>query len=156
MRAYAVALCVVFSLAAAGCYSGDAPVGDECREKEQCSTGLCFQAERYGVSTGWPGGYCTEECKTTCDRGAACVEFEDSSFCMSACGRQKDCRDGYVCNLLEGACLPDCRLGFDCGSSLYCSEVGICAELSQGGDTDTGTDPAGLDPIGGPGPGGRW
>lgn len=151
MNVHAIALYAAVSSAICGCYSGNAPVGDPCEEKEQCSTGLCLQAERYGESTGWSDGYCTEECTATCHSGAKCVAFEDASYCMSPCIGPFDCRDGYVCNLLAGACIPDCRLGFDCGTSLHCTEVGVCVDLSGDTDTDTDTAPStGSGPIGAP------
>jgi hypothetical protein len=101
---------------------GDEPIGAACEEKEDCDSSLCFQQERWGESTGWTGGYCSDECSGSCERGAECVEIGEDSYCMASCEQDSDCRNGYVCSPSVHACLPDCREGWDCGDAYVCDE----------------------------------
>jgi hypothetical protein len=119
-------LCVLIVLWLAGCQSGDRAIGESCTEKNQCKSGLCLQEERWGESTGWNGGYCTQTCSDSCSGSAVCVPFADDSYCMEGCTSDTGCRSGYVCNPLAGACLPDCRRGWDCGSGYSCNDNGYC------------------------------
>ena len=100
--------------------------GSACTEKSECSSGLCLLQEEYGAATGWTGGVCTASCAgSTCGNGV-CVALESSSYCLGACQRASDCRQGYVCDTVVGACLPDCQKGFWCGSKLTCQKDGTC------------------------------
>ncbi len=100
----------------------DKPIGAACEEKKDCDSGLCFQQERWGESTGWTGGYCSDKCTESCSRGAECIEIGENSYCMASCVRDSDCRGGYLCNPSVRACLPDCREGWDCGDAYVCDE----------------------------------
>jgi hypothetical protein len=109
-----------------GCWDGTASVGDPCEEKQECSSGLCLQESRYGEWTGWREGYCTRTCRTDCKEGGVCVAFADASYCLSVCESDGACRLGYLCHPGLGACLPDCREGFDCDGEV-CGPDGFCA-----------------------------
>lgn len=100
--------------------------GGACSSKADCASGLCVLASEFGKSTGWEGGLCTASCAdTTCSDGV-CVALESTSYCLGACTRTSDCRQGYVCDSLVGACLPDCQKGFSCGTKLACQTDGTC------------------------------
>ena len=107
------------------------PIGAACDEKEDCKSGLCLQEERWGESTGWADGYCTEECSGGCGRDAKCIELGDASYCMESCDEDTDCRSGYLCHPELSVCLPDCREGWDCGDDYFC-DGGICLPDSDG------------------------
>jgi hypothetical protein len=107
--ASAVAL-LAFAAAASGCTP---VIGDKCVLSTDCST----RGDRL-CDTSQPDGYCTQfNCTTnSCPDHAACVLFnaavpgcgyDDHSgnygartaraFCVGSCGRDSDCRAGYVC-----------------------------------------------------------
>lgn len=100
------------------CSVGCSPkIGDECSTATQCNasdrTRICL-AESV---SGFPGGYCTAfNCSpTSCPEEALCVAYRNQladapecggsgqsgrlrrSYCMLACDRDSDCRDGYAC-----------------------------------------------------------
>jgi len=113
------------------CCSGKRPLGSACQEKEACSSGYCLQESRWGISTGWKDGYCTETCSGSCKYGV-CVAIGNDSLCMAKCGSDSDCRTGYVCNPSNQVCLPDCRSGWDCGDQLVCDSNGYCSVKQVG------------------------
>jgi hypothetical protein len=118
----------------------------------------------------WTSGSCSLACPTSseCPANSLCVTMEDgSAYCASACTAGTDCRGGYVCASAVGACLPDCRLGWSCGSTLVCGESGACV-VPLAGDAGVAPDAAFATPDAsmrggdaggrgpGPGPGGVW
>jgi hypothetical protein len=149
------------------------PVGAACEWNAECLSGLCIAEQREDAGVAWTAGSCSLECTTAqCPANSTCVGLEDgSSYCVSNCTADMDCREGYVCSSLAAACLPDCRLGWPCGTTLACDgDSGACvasappdAGLASAdaalpvGDAQTpwrGTDAGGRGP--GPGPGGVW
>lgn len=116
---------LVLGWLAAGCFPGDESVGRPCREKEECSAGLCLQESRYGAATGWLGGYCTARCSASCAEGI-CTSLADGSYCLESCTVRQDCRSGYVCHPEQRVCMPDCLGGWPCGGDLQCGPGGIC------------------------------
>lgn len=120
---------VLASVANGGC-SGRShiAVGGPCKLDESCVTGVCLRESRQREQRQWQGGYCSGNCaKEECPSGS-CLRLEDGrSYCVSSCSNAADCRDGYVCSTSVEACLPDCRLGWSCGSTLTCNaETGMC------------------------------
>ncbi len=106
--------------------TGLTSLGGPCTDKSACTTGLCVMSSMYGQDTGWQDGTCTAECAgTTCAEGV-CVALQTTSYCLTSCTRASDCRQGYVCDLVAGACLPDCQKGFSCGAQLACQTDGTC------------------------------
>jgi serine protease len=86
------------------------------------------------LTQGWPGGYCSQDCKTSaCPLGSTCVGTT-SPFCLSQCTGpntgQSTCRAGYVCyddGTGKGSCLPRCSTDPDCGGQLTCNVgTGYC------------------------------
>jgi hypothetical protein len=88
-------------------------IGDKCILSTDCST----RGDRL-CDTSQPDGYCTQfNCsKNSCPDDAACVLFNASingcgyddrsgpygsrvarAFCVKSCGRDSDCRSGYIC-----------------------------------------------------------
>jgi len=70
-----------------------AVVGDACEINTDCGT------EMY-CENSMPEGYCTvKTCEITgCPDFGVCVVFDlDTSFCMTPCELDTDCREGYVC-----------------------------------------------------------
>ena len=106
------------------------PVGLGCSTSSDCLSAVCIAEERAESGVSWTAGTCSQVCgaESACPAASACVSFDDdSSLCLSSCGKTGDCRAGYVCSSAVGACLPDCRLGFSCGTSLGCDSVtGAC------------------------------
>ncbi|MEE9384622.1 MAG: hypothetical protein V3V08_14555 [Nannocystaceae bacterium] len=96
-------------------------------------------------STGWVGGYCTIECDLNCREGAACLVLGDVVYCMTECKNDDGCRDEYLCSPWSNVCLPDCRLGYECGE-LECTDDGYCVDP---GWEDPGTTKA-VAPLGEP------
>lgn len=124
---------------------GTGKVGAKCASGTDCGSEFCIIEQSDTSGTGWSGGYCSLECsETNCVDGAVCVPFADqSSYCAASCAGNSDCRAGYVCSTAIDACLPDCRLGWSCGSLLICDQdSGVCTGkmLAIGeacnGDTD--------------------
>jgi hypothetical protein len=116
-------------LATTGCSGrSNVDIGGPCVLDESCVTGVCLRESRQGQQSHWRGGYCSGDCeKQECPSGT-CVRLGDGRYyCASSCTRTSDCRDGYACATASGACLPDCRLGWSCGSTIACNdETGIC------------------------------
>jgi hypothetical protein len=132
MKRPILSFCLFILLGLAACQGDNRAIGSSCTEKDQCESGYCIQEERWGESTGWKDGYCTETCSGSCSGRAVCVPLGDDSFCLENCNADGDCRSGYVCNPYINACLPDCRRGWDCGSGFSCNDSGYCVISSAG------------------------
>ena len=99
--------------------------GHPCQWDIDCESGLCLPEYSAGEQTGWTDGMCTSFCPAgDCAEGTTCVRLCDGNYCLPTCEDSAHCRPGYVCTE-SGACLPDCRSGFDCGE-FECSEEGQC------------------------------
>jgi serine protease len=87
--------------------------------------GTCF--------TGYPGGYCTQECNTTsCPLGSTCIGGTNKA-CLSQCtgpgAGQSTCRSLYVCyddGTGYGVCLPKCNTDADCSPDFCNMGTGYC------------------------------
>ncbi len=103
-------------------------LGEPCEWALDCASGICFAETRDGLATGWPGGFCSEPCGAggICGEGMTCAPLDGVGWCLSACAADTDCREGYLCQAGFEACMPDCRLGFDCGAVLVCGADGRC------------------------------
>lgn len=101
-----------------------ARVGEPCTDDAQCLSGICFEATDGTTDTGWAGGACAAPCTVEC--ASDCVVFDGQPWCLGSCA-QAPCRDGYVCDPDPQVCLPDCRLGWDCGTNFACGADGTCA-----------------------------
>ena len=126
--------------ATGSCVSPTGAVGGECTQSTECQSLLCIPEAVTETGVQWSGGYCSQECSDTvpCPDGSVCIPFEDgSAYCAAACADTTACRAGYVCSTAVGGCLPDCRQGWSCGSSLIC-------------DADSGLCGLGTNPIGSP------
>jgi hypothetical protein len=102
---------------------GTTPVGGKCKLSSDCKSGLCTPEQSTASGTEWTEGYCTQACSSTlpCADGASCLTYADgTSYCVAACAASSDCRTGYICSATAKACLPDCRQGWSCGTSLSC------------------------------------
>jgi hypothetical protein len=128
---------------------GTTLLGDACTVNQECASGLCIP-ERGSTSTvAWSGGACSQYCSMSaaCPAEATCVPMEDgTAYCVPSCASTADCRADYICDIDVFACLPDCRLGWSCGTRLVCDAVsGSCvlpsssdAGAPDGGYTDAG------------------
>ncbi|HZH78802.1 MAG TPA: S8 family serine peptidase [Archangium sp.] len=72
-------------------------VGQPCTRDSDCGTnGLC-------ATTGYPGGYCTQDClDSKCPTGSQCYGNDEgtAAYCFATCtgtGGQGSCRTGYIC-----------------------------------------------------------
>ncbi len=98
-------LCALpFLLAACG-----PTVGDPCTVAKECGPGLCVNRSFA------PGGYCTQACTlgaaNACPAGTVCVADaigRDSPGCMRSCSHQRECREGYVCQVEKDSATPIC------------------------------------------------
>ncbi len=91
----------VFALLTVAC----GPVmGDPCSANSQCGPGVCLQRDFT------PGGYCSQTCGT-CPTGSVCVADalgKDTPGCMKTCGKESDCREGYLCRVEHGSQVAIC------------------------------------------------
>jgi hypothetical protein len=112
------------------CVYPQGPIGSACTLNAQCASGLCTPETGATGSTGWTGGYCTQSCadRASCPAGSTCVTFADgAAYCAASCSESVPCRQGYVCSGTIAACLPDCRQGWGCGTTLSCDQgTGMC------------------------------
>ncbi len=105
-------------------------IGAACATADDCASGLCIPAQSTATGTAWNGGYCTALCDggAPCPASSQCIDYADGSSCAVSCTGDTECRTGYVCNPEVLACLPDCRQGFSCGSTLACdAATGSCS-----------------------------
>lgn len=85
-----VLLSLLALLLSVGC---TAAIGDDCSSDAQCPSGS------YCDKT-MPDGLCTlADCRPgQCPDESVCAEFGNGqSFCMAACKKDDDCRDGWSC-----------------------------------------------------------
>jgi len=98
-------------------------IGASCQFNSDCASALCTVEQSSSSGKIWAEGYCTAACTAAapCANSATCITYADgSSFCAATCAADTDCRGGYVCSRTAKSCLPDCRQGFNCGTSLVC------------------------------------
>ncbi|HEV8320386.1 MAG TPA: hypothetical protein VG389_02145 [Myxococcota bacterium] len=139
LRAAALGAALCAAAAGAGCPER---IGGKCDNSLDCSserTRLCDISQ--------PGGYCLipgcEAGGSVCPHEASCVAFRDTaeSFCLRACERDAQCRDGYVC------CVPEADAGI---AILPLPDGGVPANGDPGyciaADPDTGARPTGCAP----------
>jgi hypothetical protein len=121
-------ICVPFCTATSGCPGGmtcdaggrpplchrtgtDARVnGEPCAHHADCHAGSYCLAER-ALFSGWPSGYCTQDCRTQedCGNGGVCVlscEDDDDNILNDPC--DDDTRPGVDDPSNNGLCLDDC------------------------------------------------
>jgi hypothetical protein len=132
-----LALCGWFAtaFALATCTSNVAvPVGGGCSSDDVCLTGFCIgDTDASGKATPWAGGYCSGNCeRSACPQGSCLVMADNTHYCVAGCKADGDCRAGYVCDQHISACLPDCRKGWSCGSSLTCNSSDGSCDLAEG------------------------
>ncbi len=131
--------------------AADGAIGATCLAHEDCQSSICIpSAHPDGNSTFWQEGYCSLICtpQIECPEGSSCQTLLDTSYCLDDCESDSNCREAYVCDTDWNSCLPDCRLGWDCGLQMQCDEqTGICVQLEDGDDDQDSGGP-------GPGPGG--
>lgn len=138
MRRIALHRCIVVALGFAACASNaTVPVGGACSLDDACSTGICFHdTDASGKSTPWTNGYCSGNCADApCPEGICLALADSNSYCVSTCTADSDCRAGYVCAQAVSACLPDCRKGWSCGSTLTCNPANGKCEVALAFET---------------------
>jgi hypothetical protein len=108
---------------------GTTQVGGGCSSDNDCANGFCIlDTDASNKATGWNGGYCSGDCaNTSCPQGSCLTMADSNKYCVATCSADSNCRSGYVCAKAASACLPDCRKGWSCGSTLTCnSSNGTC------------------------------
>ena len=104
-------------------------IGSACTDDSTCGQGgIC--------GTGFPGGYCTQDCSTTsCPLASKCLSGETVSLCLDTCtaprAGRSTCRQDYVCEndgTGQGVCIPACTTIQDfCDAPLRCNaSSGYC------------------------------
>lgn len=116
------------------------PLGDRCRNGDQCSPGICLQTQ----GRGWPSGTCAAVEATGCAPiDAVFVEFDDAALSgawVPGCSTNADCRSEYHCDQSWGTCMRD--LGHEIILGNLPPER-ICAPLTSGPPApDGGVPPA--------------
>jgi hypothetical protein len=110
--------CCACALAVAACASDTPELGAGCSSHGiACDEGLvCFDT--------YPGGYCSQPCKTV----GATSECPDGSVCGNLCpqGTRGGCGSVIVDAL---ACLKICRVKQDCRLDLDCIAVGTAGTM---------------------------
>ncbi len=121
--------------------SGTGPIGAACDAYADCSGGpggFCAVD-----STGFDGGYCTQECRTNgdCPSGAHCSDLLGA--CVDNCTSNSNCRSGYLCVDQDDDSMKEClpgatgsgRIGDPCMRTSDCSggEHGGCLTESGNG-----------------------
>ena len=108
---------------------GERATGDPCQWSVECAGGLCLAERPGGEPSGWTGGMCSAPCGdgACASDSEVCVKLQTGARCLPGCVGDEGCREGYLCVAAAGACLPDCRLGWDCGVGFPCGEDGRCA-----------------------------
>jgi len=127
-----IAVCAGVLCVAAACGSGERaealrPTGDPCSWGMQCEGGMCIAESVGSTRTGFSDGTCTELCiEQPCSVGDVCVDLRDGLYCLPACGGESgECRPGYVCHSLLGACFPSCK-NTGCPGGMQCLPEGEC------------------------------
>jgi len=103
-------------------------IGNACTTDATCGeNGVC--------GTGFPQGYCTQDCRTdACPLSSKCLTTDSVAFCLATCtgprmGRST-CRSGYVCEndgAGTGLCVPACTSSSDCEGAQTCTvATGYC------------------------------
>lgn len=101
-------------------------IGTACADDGPCAPGFC--------GTGFPGGYCTQDCATeACPLGSRCISGSSFSVCLATCAGprtgQSDCRPAYVCEndgTGAGVCIPACTMDSDCAPQTCNTSTGYC------------------------------
>ena len=124
--------------------SGDTPLGGGCKLNTDCESLYCIPEKATADGVTWVGGMCSSLCGE-CDAGFVCMPMGGVGVCLPACAPfdPSSCRAGYVCLPPAGACLPDCRLGFDCGEGFFCNPDGFCVPESAQQPPGSGGTPSG-------------
>lgn len=110
--------------------------GDEARVIGTACTGDPMCGANGVCATGFPQGYCTQDCaRTACPAGAKCLSGETVSICLDTCTGprrgQSTCRANYVCEddgSGAGVCIPACATIQDfCEAPQACNQAsGYC------------------------------
>ena len=137
-------------------------IGDKCVLSTDCST----QGDRL-CDTSQPDGYCTEfNCAAdSCPDEAACVLFNSNvpgcgfddrngaygsrvarAFCVAKCGKNSDCRDGYVCRSAKASPWDGVILDSD-QTKLTCLVPPFATDLDAGDAAIMSTMPSGSPPV---------
>lgn len=90
----------------AGCGNDDAlsaapigAIGSACQV-----AGDCGYAGALCVTSGFPGGYCTVDCRAVnCPTGTICAQLGEDAVCAATCTTDEQCRNGYYCEFNPGA-----------------------------------------------------
>jgi hypothetical protein len=121
-------------------------VGSACSTGPQCTSNFCLPENSPLGATGFPGGYCSQNCGngTTCPMGSTCISSNalgvPTTTCFATCdlsalGTQGPCRTGYVCSpspmssTPTAFCAPKCTNGglAGCGNGQTCNmTTGLC------------------------------
>ncbi len=119
---------ITFTLAPMADLSDDEAtvIGTACTDNGPCALGVC--------GTGFPGGYCTQDCtRDSCPLGSRCVAGDSVAFCLASCSGvragQSGCRSGYVCEndgTGAGVCIPSCTMDSECSPSTCDTASGYC------------------------------
>jgi hypothetical protein len=114
---------------------GSVEVGGACSSDNDCAAGFCIRdTDSSGNQTYWSGGYCSADCgSSSCPQGSCLTMADNNKYCVSTCSADSNCRSGYVCVKAVSACLPDCRKGWSCGSTLTCNSTNGSCETSPKG-----------------------
>jgi hypothetical protein len=126
---------LVAALGLAACSANvTVPVGGACSLDDACATGFCIRdTDAAGKRTPWSDGYCSGNCaNNACPQGTCLAMADGNSYCLASCSSDADCRLGYVCAKAVAACLPDCRNGWSCGTTLVCNTSNGNCEVKTG------------------------
>lgn len=102
----------------------EAAFGDPCALDSECDSNLCLEE----LTSGFPGGLCTETCGTCTAGVCAFIPWLGASYCLPDCG---GCRTGYSCFNFYGmfpseACFPHCEDDGECDSNDCNGYTGTC------------------------------
>ena len=103
-------------------------IGGGCTADSDCAYtgGYCLE--------NMPGGYCTIDCSASpCPSDAACAQFGSDEVCAFRCSSDTDCRNGYFCDIPDGA---DAGICDAIDSTPPPADAGLDVPIS----TDTGAD----------------
>lgn len=97
-------------------------LGAPCTDNLACNSQLCLLQ----TESSWTSGICTRTCADDCPLGRSCAQLDGQSYCLPLCEFTEQCPPNYVCDLAQGACVPDCRQGWECTGSDTCRISGLC------------------------------